>query len=358
MAQAGVPGQPSAALVDELAGQLEVGGGAGLAVELGQRGLDDRVPVEAAVPAGELAHQVVGQAHGHGEQPAVSGAAVEGDGGLNQVPGAVHLVAPGQPGVPRLAAHLEVGVQVAVGALGLLEQGGDLVGERAELGAGAVRQFPADGLERLVDVRVHEHRPAVSGPGQRVHGPDPDRAVPARRAVAVGPGDAVAFGVGRLVLGCAVRLDRQAHIVQVARILELAQGERQAGVQVAPLPLVQQPGGQAGPGERRCDPDAAAVGATGPVTLPGGPAGAAGSRGGAAVWDAVSPVGAASGVGCGRSAGGDGRRHVGTVHVRGSTIQGIGFPRFPRKRRLEAGPRGVNRAGLTLRSADEAGDHP
>ena len=49
-AQAGVPGQAVAALVDELAGQVEVGGGAGLAVELGQRGLDDRVPVEALAP--------------------------------------------------------------------------------------------------------------------------------------------------------------------------------------------------------------------------------------------------------------------------------------------------------------------
>src|SRR6202522_795863 len=40
-AHAGVPGQPPAALVDELTGQLEIAGVSCLAVELGQRGLDD-----------------------------------------------------------------------------------------------------------------------------------------------------------------------------------------------------------------------------------------------------------------------------------------------------------------------------
>jgi hypothetical protein len=148
-AHAGVSGQPLPALVDELAGQVQVGFGAGLAVELGQRGLDDRVTVQAPLGAGELAHQMVGQAHGHGEQPPVTLPPVQRHRGLDQVPRAVHLVAPGQPGVPRLAADLEVGVQVAVGPLRLLEQGGDLGGEGGELGTVAVRQFPADGLQGL-----------------------------------------------------------------------------------------------------------------------------------------------------------------------------------------------------------------
>ena len=69
VAHAGVPGQAPPALVHELPGQIEVGGGTGLAVELGQRRLDDRVPVQAPLLARELAHQVVGQAHGDGEQP-------------------------------------------------------------------------------------------------------------------------------------------------------------------------------------------------------------------------------------------------------------------------------------------------
>jgi hypothetical protein len=166
--------------------------------------------------------------------------------GLDQVPRAVHFVAPGQPGVPRLSAHLEIGVQVAVGPLRLPEQGRDLGGEGRELGTVAVRQFPADGLQRLVDVGIHEHRTAVAGPGQRIDRADPDRAVPARRAVAVGRAGRLPLGVRVL----AVRLDGQAHVVQVARSLKLAQRERQAGRQVALLPLVQQPGGEAGPDER------------------------------------------------------------------------------------------------------------
>jgi hypothetical protein len=79
------PASP-AALVDELAGQVQVGFGPGLAVELGQRGLDDRVPVQAPLGARELAHQVVGQAHGDGEQPPVARPAVQRDRGLDQVP--------------------------------------------------------------------------------------------------------------------------------------------------------------------------------------------------------------------------------------------------------------------------------
>jgi hypothetical protein len=135
-AHAGVPSQPVAALLDELAGQLEVGDVPGLAVELGQRGLDDRMAVEPALLARELAHQVISQAHGHGQQPGVARAAMECDRGLDQVPGAVHLVAPGQPGVPRLSAHLEVRVQVAVGPLRLLQETGDLGDEEASSGRG------------------------------------------------------------------------------------------------------------------------------------------------------------------------------------------------------------------------------
>src|SRR6185437_3341780 len=143
VAHAGVPGQALPALIHELSGQVQVGDGAGLAVELGQRRLDDLVPVQAPLLAGELAHQVVGQAHGDGEQPAVAGAPVHRQGRLDQVAGAVHFVAPGQPGVPRLAADLEVGVQVAVGTLRFGEQGGGLGGEGGQLGARAVSQLPA-----------------------------------------------------------------------------------------------------------------------------------------------------------------------------------------------------------------------
>ena len=56
-----------AALLEELAGQAEVGLVAGLAVQLGQRGLDDGVAVVALV-AQEVIDQVVGEPGGHGEQ--------------------------------------------------------------------------------------------------------------------------------------------------------------------------------------------------------------------------------------------------------------------------------------------------
>jgi hypothetical protein len=192
---------------------------------------------------------VVGQAHGHGEQAAVAGAAAERDRGLDQVTGTVHLVAPGQPCVLRLAADLEVGVQVTVRALGLREQRGDLGGEGRELGPPAMGQLPADRLQGLVDVGVHKHRAAVAGPGQRVDRADPHRAVPAGRAIAVAAAGLLPLGVRDPALDRAVGLDGQPHVLQVARGLELAQRERQAGGQVALLPLVQQAAGQAGAGQ-------------------------------------------------------------------------------------------------------------
>ena len=228
--------------------------------------------------------------------------------------------------------------------------------KEASSGRLAVRQFPADGLQRLVDVGVHEHRAAVAGPGQRVDRADPDRAVAARRRRSRRPPLLVlAFGVRRLALGRAGRLDRQPHVVEVARVLELAQRQRQARGQVALLPLVQQPGGQPGPGERLVRPGGGGGGGDG--------AGYATrrTRGRGLVLRRRGPDAALSArsalvgvVSCGHY----GRRLVGTVHVRGSMVQGIGFPLFPRNRRLEAGPRGVNSLGATLRSADEAGDHP
>ena len=152
-----------APLVGELAGEREVAGVGRLPVQLHERGLDDRVPVEALRLAEELADQVVGEPFRHAEEAGVAGAAAERDRGLDQVPGAVHLVAGRQPGVPRLAGHLEVRIQVAVGELRLLEQAGGPRGELGELWAAAVGELPADGLQGLIDVGVHEHRARDSG---------------------------------------------------------------------------------------------------------------------------------------------------------------------------------------------------
>jgi hypothetical protein len=199
--------------------------------------------------------------------------------GLDQVPGAVQLVAPRQVGIPRLTAHLDPGVQVAVRALRLRQQRGDPGSERgkpevlagtvlagAVLALAVVGQFPADRLQGLVDVGVHEHLAAVTSP---------------------------------------VRLDGQTQVAEVARVLELAQGQREARRQIPLLPVVQQPGGQASMDER-------AVGR-------GGSGGSGGGAGGS------------------------------IVHVRGSRLGR--WMDSSRNRRLEAGPRGVNRAESTgLRS--------
>ena len=57
---------------------------------------------------------------------------------------------------------------------------------------------------------------------QRIDRADPDRAVPARCAVAVGTAGLLALGVRLLAFGRTVGLDRQPHVVQVAGVLQLA----------------------------------------------------------------------------------------------------------------------------------------
>src|SRR5207245_8052521 len=86
------------------------------------------------------------------------------------------------------------------------------------------------------------------------------------------------------------------------------------------------------PGRRggRGDGSGYATGRSGRV-LGSGAVGAVGAAGLILAVSEFDPVGG----------GHYGGRLVGTVHVRGSMVQGIGFPRFPRKRRLEAVPRGV-----------------
>ena len=82
--------------------------------------------------------------------------------------GAVHLVAPGELGVARFAGRLHVGVEVAVWPLHLLEQADGGRREVAERLPGAAAEFPADGLQGLVDVGVHEDGAVVAArPGLR-----------------------------------------------------------------------------------------------------------------------------------------------------------------------------------------------
>ena len=105
------------------------------------------------------------------------------------------------------------------------------------------------------------------------------------------------------VLGRAVRLDGQADVVQVSRVLELAQGKREARRQVPPLPLVQEAAGQAGMEK-----------------WPGRPGGR-GDGAGYATGKGIREIRMAWGFdGLGGIFWFSGRRHFSTVHVRSSML--------------------------------------
>src|SRR5205823_14780351 len=91
--------------------------------------------------------------------------------------------------------------------------------------------------------------------------------------------------------------------------------------QVALLPLVEQPAGEPGPGHRMVGPGGGGGGGDGPGYATRRTLG----KGLVLRWcgpAAVSVVGLVGVV----SYGHYGRRLVGAVHVRGSMVQGIGFP--------------------------------
>ena len=87
--------------LDEPAGQVEVLLTAGFAEQLDEGGLHDGMSVDLLVPARtERCHEVVGQARRRLEQGPVRRAPRLCDGGLEEVSGAVVLVAVGQVRVP------------------------------------------------------------------------------------------------------------------------------------------------------------------------------------------------------------------------------------------------------------------
>jgi hypothetical protein len=228
-AQARVARETVAALVDELAGQLEVGDLARLPVELGQGGLDDRVPVKPLLLSGELAHQVIGEPDGDAERAGAAGRPVQRDRGLDEVAVAVHFVARRELRIARFAGRLHGGVEVAVGLLRLLEEADGAGGEVAQRGPPAAAKLPADGLQGLVDVGVHEDGAVVAGrPGASAGG--------IRGTSGVGP---------------RVRGDGEAQVVEVPGRRQLPDRERQARGDVALLPLVQETAGQPGGGLER-----------------------------------------------------------------------------------------------------------
>ena len=206
--------------VDEAARGVEVALLARLAVELDQGRLDLGVPVDPVDPARpgpEGGHDQVGDATGDVEEPGVGVGAVQGDGGLDQVAGAVELVTPGQ--LDKALAgevHLEVGVEVAVLGLRGLEQpdrrGQELLQPGLALGVEVrVGQRPGQGLEPLVEVAVEE--------GQRAH--------------VVRPG---------------VLPGRELEVQEVAGLVQPVPPGRDADLAVDAAPLRPQPAGDAGPG--------------------------------------------------------------------------------------------------------------
>lgn len=152
----------------EIARQIQVAPLSGLPVQLDQRRLDLGVAVEAVdLPtAAEDGVQVVGEPDRHVQQFLAAGRPVVGDRGLDEVTGAVQLVPPAQVLVAAaVRGHLEPGVQIAVGLLGIRDQRDDPIhiggqpgrGSRAGLDrSGRRAELPGGGLQPLVDVGVHE----------------------------------------------------------------------------------------------------------------------------------------------------------------------------------------------------------
>ncbi|OUE30876.1 hypothetical protein BFL35_07895 [Clavibacter michiganensis] len=156
-----------AAPVDERGREVEVCALPRLAVQLDERHLDLGVPAHLGAPVGaELPHRGVGEPAGDREEAAVAALPGVGDGGLDQVPEVVELVAPGEvrPGLAVGSGPLDVRADVAVVGLHALEHVRRLGEEGAHPRAGdAAPDLVHDALEGLVDVGVEE-RVARHGP--------------------------------------------------------------------------------------------------------------------------------------------------------------------------------------------------
>jgi hypothetical protein len=153
----------AAARADEVGGEVEVAALARVAVQLDERRLDLRV-AGRAVAGAEHVGDVVGEAARHAEQALVAPSAGVGDRGLGQVAGAIELVVPGEVGEARPGpSHLVVGVQVAAFLLCGLDQRDRVVRAPRQILRRLAGELPAQRLEPLVDVGVHEHHPAELG---------------------------------------------------------------------------------------------------------------------------------------------------------------------------------------------------
>ena len=182
--------QAAAAPLDHRRGQRQVARVAGVPGELDERRLDLRMAVEARLAAlvPEPLDGQVGEAAGDLEHVLAPGSAGDRDGGLDQVAGAVQLVALLEVPPALLGVHaLDPGVQVAVVLLGRPQQSDRVVEERAPPGVAGATGLPADRLEHLVEVGVGEPQAAELGGRRRVG----DAAEVVEVAARLEPGDAV-----------------------------------------------------------------------------------------------------------------------------------------------------------------------
>ena len=110
----------------------------------------------------EYGINVIGEAAGDPKQPLVARGPVHGHSRLEEVPGAIRLVVVIQirPALVWLV-HLVVGVKVPIGLLGGDDQVNRLVRHALHLWVADVGQIVSQGLEPLVDVGIHKHRPLV-----------------------------------------------------------------------------------------------------------------------------------------------------------------------------------------------------
>jgi hypothetical protein len=166
-AEAPLAEQPLAPQLQHPGGQGQVAAVAGDPGQLDQGHLDAGVAVHP-LPAGgpELLVDPVGGPDGDLEQPVVAQSPVPGHGRLDQMAGAVELVAPGEVGVRPPPGHdLDVAVEVAVGTLGGGHQPDRLVGGRLKGRVRGPPELPARRLQPLVDVGVQEREGRPRGVG-------------------------------------------------------------------------------------------------------------------------------------------------------------------------------------------------
>ena len=137
-------------------------------VELDQRRFDFRVAFDqGGLRRPQHIHEHRSEPVGHrGEAGGTARSPGVGHGRLEQVPGAIKLVAHGRVAEPpTFLHHLHVGIDVTVGIL----RGRDQFDAGSEklflLGVSAVGAFPGDGFEDFVEVRVPENGEAVLGRG-------------------------------------------------------------------------------------------------------------------------------------------------------------------------------------------------